>query len=410
MKSAGEEIAGVSHRPIASYRWPVGLGVLLALASTAGGAQRGSDPLGPGPWVFQAGRQPFRVVAITRELSHPWSLAFLPDGAMLVTERAGRLRLIRDGVLVPDAIGGLPPIHVRGLAGLMDVVLHPRFSENQLVYFTYSKSGPRGATTAAARGRLEGHALVEVRDILVAEAWLDGNDFGDGRYGSRLAFGPDGMLYMSIGERDQWASAQDPGSHLGKLLRIRDDGTVPDDNPFVGNRDYLPEIFSLGHRNQQGLAVHPGTGELWATEHGPLGGDELNIVRAGGNYGWPLVTYGLDYDGSKISEAPWRADLEDPLLYWVPSLGASGLAFYTGDAFPAWQGSVFAGGMMFARTSKTGRLDRLVFNDQGRPIQRESLLTELHQRIRDVRQGPDGLLYVLTDEDAGALLRIEPME
>jgi glucose/arabinose dehydrogenase len=382
---------------------------LLVLLPLTGNAQRGSDPLGPGPWVFNAGRQTFRVVSITQELSHPWSLAFLPDGTMLVTERAGRLRFVRNDVLDPEPVSGLPPIHVRGLAGLMDVALHPRFGENRLIYFTYSKAGERGATTALARGRLDGHTLSDVSDVLVAEAWRDGNDFGDGRYGSRIAFDDEGLLYMSIGERDLWDSAQDTRSHLGKLLRIRDDGTVPDDNPFVGNDDYLPEIYSLGHRNQQGLAFHPDTGELWATEHGPFGGDELNIVRPGRNYGWPIVTYGLDYDGSKIG-IPWRADLEDPLLFWVPSLGASGLAFYTGGAFPAWRGSVFAGGMMFGRTSKTGRLDRLVFDDEGQPIQRETLLAELHQRIRDVRQGPDGLLYVLTDEDAGALLRIEPVE
>jgi len=394
-----------------SRPWSVAAVLLLVMASTAAvRSQRGSDPPGPGPWLLRADRQPYRVVALTQGLLHPWSLAFLPDGTMLVTERAGRLRLIRDGALDPRPVSGLPPIHVNGNAGLFDVALHPDFAENRLIYFTYAKAGERGATTALARGRLQGYTLTRVTDVLVAEAWRDGNDLADGRYGSRIAFDADGLLYMTIGERDLWDRAQDPGSHLGKLLRIRDDGSVPPDNPFVGRRGYLPEIYSLGHRNQQGLAFHPETGALWATEHGPLGGDELNVVLPGRNYGWPLVTYGRDYDGTKIGEGPWRADLEDPLLYWVPSLGASGLAFYTSDRFPAWKGSAFAGGLMFARMRNTGRLDRLAFNDAGLPIQRESLLTELHQRIRDVRQGPDGLLYVLTDEEAGALLRIEPVE
>jgi glucose/arabinose dehydrogenase len=386
-------------------------GLLLTLTGSAGQAQRrGSEPLGPGPWLFETIDQPYRVVAITRELSHPWGLAFLPDGTMLVTERPGRIRVVRNGVLEPEPVTGLPPIHARGLAGLMDIALHPRFSENRLLYVTYSKDGPQGATTAVARGRLDGRALTDVRDVFVANAWRDGNDFGDGRYGSRIAFDRDGRLYVSVGERDLWEKAQDPGSHLGKLLRLNDDGTVPADNPFVGREGYLPEIYSIGHRNQQGMAFHPVTGELWATEHGPLGGDELNVVLPGRNYGWPLVTYGINYNGEKISEIPWRADLEPPLLYWVPSIGASGLAFYTGDRFPAWKGNVFSGGMMFARTSQTGRLERLIFNDRGLPIRRESLLIELHQRIRDVRQGPDGLLYVLTDEDQGALLRLEPVD
>ena len=254
-----------------------------------------------------------------------------------------------------------------------------------------------------ARGRLEGGSLVDVRDVFVANTWSTSNT----NYGGRMAFDRAGFLYLTVGERQEPERAQKPGEHAGKVLRLRDDGSVPPDNPFAGRAGYLPEIYSLGHRSPQGLAVHPETGELWENEHGPLGGDEVNIVRAGRNYGWPLVTFGMDYDGTKIADATSRPDLEAPFMYWVPSIAISGLAFYTGDRFPAWKGSAFVGSMFTGRTRGTGHLQRITFME-GRPIQREPMLTELHQRIREVRQGPDGLLYLLTDEPTGALLKLEP--
>jgi len=246
--------------------------------------------------------------------------------------------------------------------------------------------------------------LKDVKDIFVANSWSKSNT----NYGGRIAFDRGGLLYLTVGERQEQDRAQKPGDHGGKVLRLRDDGSVPPDNPFVGKQGYLPEIYSLGHRSPQGLAMNPATGALWENEHGPLGGDELNIIQAGKNYGWPLVTFGTDYDGTKVSDSTWRADLEAPFVYWVPSIAVSGLTFYTGDRFPAWKGNVFVGAMFQGRTRGTGHIQRIVINQAGRPINREPLLTELRQRIRDVRQGPDGLLYVLTDEDAGMLLRIEP--
>ena len=368
-------------------------------------------PLGDGPWVFDTAEGAIRVVVVTKGISHPWSLAFLPDGNMLVTERAGRLRIIRNGRLDPEPVAGVPKVHTVRLAGLMDVVLHPKFEENRFIYFTYSKAGDapeKGTTTALARARLDGKTLTDVRDIFVADAW--GPGWGD--YGSRLAFGRDGTLYMTIGDRADPKRAQDTSQHAGTIVRLRDDGTVPPDNPFVGKAGYRPEIYSYGHRSQEALVFHPVTGVLWETEHGPNGGDEINIVLPGRNYGWPLVSFGHNYDGALISDKPWwREGMEQPLAFWVPSIATSGLAVYTGDKFPAWKGNVFVGGMRTGEIVGTGHLQRLVFSEKtGGELRRESLLTELHQRIRDVRQGPDGLLYLLTEEEAGALLRIEPVE
>jgi glucose/arabinose dehydrogenase len=272
---------------------------------------------------------------------------------------------------------------------------------------SYAKGGEGNlATTALARGRLDGNVLKDVRDIFVAENW----SVSPTNFGGRMVFGRDGMLYLTVGERQEQDRAQDPGQHGGKVLRLRDDGTAPPDNPFVGKAGYLPEIYSIGHRSPQGLAVHPVTGALWENEHGPLGGDEINIVLAGRNYGWPLVTYGRDYDGTAVSDLTTRPDLESPFMYWVPSIAISGLTFYTGDRLAAWKGNAFVGSMMAGRTKWTGHVQRLTFSDDGRSIQREPILTQLRQRIRDVRQGPDGLLYVLTDQSPGVLLRIEPAE
>ena len=382
----------------------VGAAIVVA-AMVVDAQQRNSPPLPPLPQTLFTAEQPIRVVPVATGLSHPWSLAFLPDGSMLVTERAGRLRIIRNGVLDPDPIAGAPPVRAAVLGGLMDIALHPRFAENQLLYLSYSKARADNLTTTAlARARFDGRALQEVKDIFVANTWSKSTT----NYGGRIAFDRAGFLYLTVGERQEQDRAQDANDHGGKVLRLRDDGSVPADNPFAGRPGYQPEIYSLGHRSPQGLVMHPDTGALWENEHGPLGGDEINVVLPGRNYGWPLVTFGTDYDGQKISDATARADLEAPFMYFVPSIAISGMAFYMGDRFPAWKGNLFVGAMFEGRTRGTGHLRRITLNAQGRPIQREPMLIELRQRIRDVRQGPDGLLYVLTDEDNGALLRIEP--
>ena len=366
---------------------------------------RASPPMPPLPQVLFSADYPIRVSALATGLQNPWSIAFLPDGAMLVTERPGRLRILRDGKLDPEPIAGVPEVHRTVLGGLLDVALHPDFAANGVLYLTHSKRRDDGRTTTAlVRARFDGRALHEVEEIFVANNWSTSVT----NFGGRIAFDRDGFLFLTVGERQEQDRAQDGMDHGGKVLRLNDDGSVPADNPFVGKAGFMPEIYSLGHRSPQGLAVHPETGELWENEHGPLGGDELNIVLAGRNYGWPLVTYGKDYDGTPISDATSRPDLEPPFLYWVPSIAISGLSFYTGDRFPAWRGNAFVGAMMEGRTRGTGHIQRITFNEDRQPIQREPILTELHQRVRDVRQGPDGLLYVLTDENQGVLLRLEP--
>jgi glucose/arabinose dehydrogenase len=360
--------------------------------------------LGDGPFITDTAEQhKIRVVVVTKGLQHPWSLAFMPDGGMLVTERPGRLRIIRDGVLDPKPLSGMPKVYVYRNAGLYDVTLHPRFSENKLVYFTYSKPGENGQQkTTLARGRLEGSGLVDVQDLFSGEwtAVLGG---------SRIVFAKDGTIFMTTGAAFG-TLAQDTNSDYGKVLHLRDDGSVPNDNPFVGRAGYKPEIYSLGHRDQLGLTIHPETGTLFSNENGPNGGDEINVILPGRNYGWPVVSYGRTYEGPKVSETPWREGFEQPLVFWVPSIALSGMTVYTGNRFPAWKGNIFVGGMRYGEIPPSGRLERVVFNDKMEELRRESLLTELRQRIRDVRQGPDGLLYLLTEEEDGALLRIEPWQ
>jgi len=381
--------------------------LLLAAIAVHGQGNRASPPLGPLPQTLWTAEQPIRVVAAVTGLAHPWSLAFLPDGDMLITERTGRLRVVRKGVLDPTPVAGVPAVKTGALAGLLDVVLHPKFAENRLVYLTYSKAGENNlSSTALARGRFNGTALTDVKDIFVANTWSKSLT----NFGGRMVFDRDGFLFLTVGERQEQDRAQNGMDHGGKVLRLRDDGSAPPDNPFVGKAGYVPEIYSTGHRSPQGLALHPQTGAIWENEHGPLGGDEINIILPGRNYGWPLVTFGTGYEGETISKDNSRPDLEAPFMYFVPSLAVSGLTFYTGDRFPAWKGNAFIGSLMAGRTRGTGHVRRLTFNAQGRPIQREPILTELRQRIREVRQGPDGLLYALTDEDAGVLLRIEPAQ
>ncbi|HYK58665.1 MAG TPA: PQQ-dependent sugar dehydrogenase [Bryobacteraceae bacterium] len=361
--------------------------------------------LGAGPFLFDTAEQhKIRVSVAARGLSHPWSMTFLPDRSILITERPGRLRIFRDGKLDPKPVSGVPKVYAVQLAGLMDVALHPKFAENKLVYLTYNKpSENKQVATALARGRLEGGALSEVRDIFVAD-WLPENANG---FNSRMVFGRDGFIYLTNGASNS-DSSQDPHSFRGKVLRLRDDGTVPPDNPFVGRAGYRPEIYTMGHRNTLALIVNPVTGEVWNNENGPNGSDKINVILPGKNYGWPVASYGRTYEGPRVSDVPWREGIEQPLVFWVPSIAISGMAVYTGERFPAWKNNAFVGSMRTGEIPGTGHLERIVFNAKWEELRRESMLTELHQRIRDVRQGPDGLLYLLTDEDEGALLRIEP--
>ena len=361
-------------------------------------------PLGAGPWVFDTAEQHrVRVSVVTKGLSHPWALAFLPNGDILVTERPGRLRIVHRGVLDPQAISGVPQVRTDGNGGLMDVALHPRFADNRFVYVTYTKPVGNGmGAPVLARGRLEAGALVDVQDLLVTDAY-EGNSGLNGR----VVFGRDDKVYMSTGGNVGNVS-QDPMSLRGKILRLNDDGSVPLDNPFVGQASHRPEIYTLGHRNTLGLIVHPETGVLWNHENGPNGGDEINVILEGRNYGWPLVSFGRNYPGARISEHPTRDGMESPLVVWLPAIAVAGMAVYTGDQFPAWRGNVFVGSLREGGIPGTGHLQRIVFNDRTEELRRESMLTQLRQRIRAVREGPDGFLYLLTDEDDAALLRLEP--
>ena len=390
-------------------RKSVGVAAAVVLAGQVAQAQdpRASPPLPAFPQVYETADLKIRVVKVADGLANPWSLAWLPNGDLLITERAGRLRILRNGVLDPAPIAGVPEVRITLLGGLLDVVPHPNFATNGLIYLSYAKGGEDYlATTAVTRARLDGMKLVDAKEIFVADNWSNSPT----NFGGRMVFGRDGMLYMTVGERQEPERAQDPKLHGGKVLRLRDDGSPAPGNPFAGQQEYLPEIYSVGHRSPQGLAVHPATGELWENEHGPLGGDELNIVRAGKNYGWPLVTYGKDYDGTIISDVAVKPEFESPFMFWVPSIAISGLSFYTGDRLGPWKGNAFVGSMMEGRTRATGHVQRITFSDDGQPIQREPILAQLRQRIRDVRPGPDGLLYVLTDQNPGVLLRIEPAE
>lgn len=364
-------------------------------------------PLPDKPVDYATGEgQNIRVSVFARGLENPWSIAFLPDGSMLVTERPGRLRVIRNNTLVPEPVTGGPASYVAGESGLpgavhgyMDIALHPNFAQNRYVYLVYNKpaSGETRQVLALARGKFDGKALTEVKDIFVST--------GSGT--SRIAFGKDGTLFMAttgVGGND----AQDPNVLGGKVLRFRDDGSVPPDNPFVGRAGARPEVYSIGHRSSLGLAMHPGTGDMWLNENGPNGGDEINILKPGANYGWPVVSYGRQYTGPFQNDRPGHAAFEPPLVVWIPSIAVSGMTFYTGDKLPKWKGDVFVGALRTGEIPGTGHIERILFNEKMEELRRESLLTDLRQRIRDIRQGPDGFLYVLTDEKAGAILKIEP--
>jgi glucose/arabinose dehydrogenase len=366
-------------------------------------------PLPKLPMEFDTGEgMRIRVTAVATGLAYPFSATWLPDGSMLVTEREARLRIIRNGALDPQPVAGTPKGYFAGESGLpgaihgyMDVVLHPQFAQNHFIYLAYTK--PLDDTRhvlAIARGTWTGKAIADMRDIFVAD--------GITSSATRLAFDRDNRLYITTPTAANGDPSQDPNSLAGKVLRLNDDGSVPKDNPLVGKSGARAEVFTLGHRNALGLAMHPGTGEIWLNENGPNGGDEINVLRAGANYGWPKVSYGRSYTGPWQTETPGHAGFEPPLVYWMPAIAVSGMAFYTGDKLPKWKGDVFVGSLRTGEIPGTGHLERILFNDKFEELRRESLLTELRQRIRDVRQGPDGLLYVLTDQKPGAVLRIEP--
>ena len=402
------------------YRRALGPVVILFLSAVPGNSQQPlpitSSQVLPQTLDVQGGK--IRVVSVASGLVHPFSLAFLPDGrTLLVTEKNGRLRMIRDGVLEPDAVWTSPTPAGQGGDALHFVAVHPQFAQNRLVYVSYPKQGERGSTLAVSRGRLNGSKLEDVQEIFVADAWETG-----GNLAGRIFFGPDASLYVTVGDRDRICcngsedtslrmKAQKLDNHVGKTLRLRDDGGVPPDNPFVGRADAKPEIFTYGHRNGYGLAIQPETGQLWQAEIGPMGGDEVNILVAGHNYGWPLVSMGRNYTGSLVSDQPWaRPGMDNPRIFWVPSISPSSIMFYTGDKFPKWKNHLFIGSLT------QQQLIHMSFNQPSQAERREGLLIPLKMRMRDVQQGPDGYIYVATEgrsggNDAdGTVLRIEPAD
>jgi len=350
--------------------------------------------------IVQSEAEEFQIVSVVDGLDNPWGIAFLPEGGFLVTERPGRLRVYRDGALDPNPVEGVPEVWARSQGGLLDVALHPDFRENRFVYLSYSKPLDGGeATTAVARGHFDGSRLTDVEDIFVARAATSSG----AHFGSRLLFDRDGYLFITVGDRGRMQEAQNLSNHQGTTIRLHDDGGVPGDNPFVGRDDALPEIWTYGNRNAQGMALHPETGEVWQNEHGPRGGDELNHIRPGVNYGWPEITHGVNYDGSQITPDTARAGMEQPVLHWTPSIAVSGMDFYTGDAFPSWNGDIFVGALA------QEHIRRLTL-EGNRVTSQESLLTGFRQRIREVKTGPDGYLYLLTDHSgSGQVVRLEPV-
>jgi glucose/arabinose dehydrogenase len=366
-----------------------------------------STVLVSGQTTMRSALHDYRIVTVADGLIQPWAIAFLPGGDALITERPGRLRILRQGKLLPQPVEGIPKVFHSGQGGLLEVMPHPNFASNRLIYITYSKPGATEADsrTALIRGRFENDRLTDVKEI------FDAVSKGRGHYSGKIAFDKNGYLFLSLGDRQvppegnlEAHPAQDLTNHHGKIVRLHDDGRVPTDNPFVSRSGARPEIWSYGHRNVQGLAIHPETGELWANEHGPQGGDELNRIEPGKNYGWPVIGYGVNYNtGLAIHKGTHRDGMEQPVKIWVPSIGISGMLFYTGDKFPQWKGNLFIGGM------NGQQLSRLTLN--GRRVANEELLVQQTGRIRDIRQGPDGFIYLVTDNRDGAatpIYRIEP--
>jgi glucose/arabinose dehydrogenase len=396
----------------------VALAVTLTVAGAhAQGANQGpGQPPGGEPRTFDSATgQRVRVTAVATGLVHPWSLAFPDAQTILVTERTGRLRVIRAGVVLPQPAWQAPPPPGNETDNLHFIVLHPNFAQNHWVYLSHPKHGPRGNTLAVSRGEFDGATLKNVREIFVADAWES-----SGNMAGRLYFAPDGMLYVTVGDRDRLCcvgkedaslrlKAQDLSNHVGKTLRLRDDGTAPPDNPFVGRAGAKPEIYTYGHRNGYGLSFNSDTKSVWQAEIGPLGGDELNVLLPGHNYGWPLVSQGRNYEGTLVSDDPWsRPGMDNPRMFWVPSISPSSLMYYGGDRFKGWKGSVFVGSL------SQRSLIRVSFNQPSQAERREALLTQLGTRIRDVQLGPDGNVYVATEQASGGVaadgtvLKIEP--
>lgn len=364
-------------------------------------------PEDSGAQIHRSTLHDYRVVPVASGLQNPWGIAFLPGGDILITERSGRLRIVREGRLLPDAVPGVPEVLAQGQGGLLDVQPHPDFATNRLIYITYSKpyTDLEGARTVLIRGTFQDDALTNIEELFSAQA------VGRGHYGSRIAFDGNGYVFITAGDRqapsrgDLYAHpAQDLSNHHGVVVRLHDDGRIPVDNPFVGTAGALGEIWSYGHRNPQGLAFHPMTGDLWANEHGPQGGDELNVVLPGRNYGWPVIGYGVNYgSGTTIHEGTLKEGMESPKHFWVPSIATSGLMIYTGDKFPAWRGNIFVGGL------GGEQLSRLTVD--GQTVLNEETLFQRMGRIRDVRQGPDGYIYLAIEDQRGeptGVVRLEP--
>jgi len=392
------------------------VGLILVFVCTAVGS---AQSLAPGTErIFDvAGGQRIKVTGVVGGLAHPWSVAFADARTMLVTERPGRLRVIRDGVLLSQPAWQAPPPPGKEADGLHFIVLHPNFAQNKFVYMSHPKYGPKGSTLAVSRGEFDGTTLTNVKEIFVAEAWET-----SGNLAGRVYFAPDGMLYVTVGDRDRLCcvgkednslrmKAQDLSNHVGKTLRLRDDGTPAPNNPFAGRSDAKAEIFTYGHRNGYGLAFNPATRSVWQAEIGPLGGDEVNDLQSGHNYGWPIVSMGRNYEGTLVSEQPWyRPGMDNPRMFWVPSISPSSLLFYDGDRFKNWKGSMFVGAL------STRSLIRVSFDQPSQAERREVLLGPLNTRIRDVQLGPDGNMYVVTEQASGgaamdgSVLRIEPVQ
>lgn len=358
-------------------------------------------PLPTEPRVYELFRQKVRVSVVAHGIERPWSLLPLPNGDFLVSVRAtGQVRAIRNGVLDPAPLTGLPAMRLSRTTGMLDLALHPRFAENRWIYFTYHKLLEGTTfTLALARGRYDGPGFSNVEELYAGNAVQTG--------GSRMTFGPDGLLYITVGGAGRLPDAQATTTIFGKVLRLKDDGTVPADNPFVGTAGSRPEIFTIGHRDHHGIAVYPPTGQIVEAELGPLGGDKINFLEPGGNYGWPTHGFGRDNDGSPMA-LPTEA-MAKSWITWNPGITPSGLLFYTGDKFPEWKGNLFVGSIQRGRIPGTGGLQRVAFNEKLWELRRETILEDFHQRVRDVRQGPDGLIYLLTEEDDGAVIRIEPV-
>jgi glucose/arabinose dehydrogenase len=351
--------------------------------------------------VINSEKHALRVATLLTGLENPWSMAFLPDGRMLVTERAGRMRLVgKDFRLDPQPIEGLPQVFAQGQGGLFDVVLHPQYAQNGWIYWAFNEQGPGGWGTALARGKLQGHRMTEVQVLFSMQAKTRSGQ----HFGGRIVFDKAGIVYLTLGDRGDKDRAQKLDDHAGSVIRLHDDGRVPADNPFVSKAGALPEKWTLGNRNMQGAVLHPKTGELWTHEHGPQGGDEVNVMRSGLNYGWPVITYGVNYGlGTRIGEGQSKPGMVQPLHVWSPSIAPSGMAFVSGAQFPQWQGDLLVGAL------RGQMLVRLVISGE-KVLREERLLQNRVGRIRDVRLGPDGLVYLLTDDDQGVLLRLEPVK